>query len=99
MGIKEGSEEFLIGTLALCVVCRTVKRRPREDAADPAFFKSIRGTLTRLLPDDEPREPTERPSRVDVRPDTEPIKPRRVHIKNSVELVGILLDVLVAMQR
>ena len=38
LGVKEGSEEFIMGTLAACVVCRTVKRRPREDAADPVFF-------------------------------------------------------------
>ena len=38
LGIKEGSEEFIVGTPAGCVVCRTVKRRPREDAADPVFF-------------------------------------------------------------
>ena len=59
LGIKEGSEEFIVGTPAGCVVCRTVKRRPREDAADPVFFNSIRGTHRRLLPDDEPREPRE----------------------------------------
>ena len=37
-----------MGTPAGCVVCRTVKRRPREDAADPVFFNSIRG----VRPDD-----------------------------------------------
>ena len=47
-----GSEEFIVGTLAGCVVCRTVKRRPREDAADPIFFNNT-------MPDDEPREPRE----------------------------------------
>ena len=94
-GIKEGPEEFIIGTLAWCVVRRHVKRRSREDAADPVFFNSIRWTLKRLLPDDEPRGPRERPSRVDVRPvhtdlpppiNREPIKPRQVYIRNSVEL-------------
>ena len=35
LGTKEGSEEFIVGTPAGCVVCRTVKRRPREDAAEP----------------------------------------------------------------
>ena len=40
LGIREGSEEFFVGTPAGCVVCRTVKRRPREDAADPVFFFS-----------------------------------------------------------
>ena len=59
LGIKEGSEEFIVGTLAGCSVCRTVKRRSREDAAEPVFFKSIRGTLRRCLPDDEPRKPRE----------------------------------------
>ena len=29
--IKEGSEEFVVGTLARCVVCRTVKKQPLED--------------------------------------------------------------------
>ena len=33
-GIKAGSEEFVIGTPAGCVVCGTVQRRPREDAAE-----------------------------------------------------------------
>ena len=87
-----------MGTLACCVVCRTVKRRPREDAADPVFFNSIRGTPRRLLPDDEPREPKEpreQPLRIDVRLvhtdllppiSTEPEKPGRVCIRNSVEL-------------
>ena len=55
-----------------CWLCffRTVKRRPPEDAADPVFFNSIRGTPRRLLPDDEPREPREpreQPLRIDVR--------------------------------
>ena len=54
-----------------------VKRRPRGDAAN------------------EPREPREQPLRIDVRrvhPDlpppigTEPARPRRVYIRNSVEL-------------
>ena len=52
----------------------------------------------RLLPDDEPgepREPREQPLRIDVRPvhtdlplpiNTEPAKPRRVYIRNSVGL-------------
>ena len=90
LGIKEGSEEFIVGTPALCVECRAVKRWPREDAADPVFFNSIRGAPRRLLPHDEPREPTElgeQPLRIDVRPvhadlpppiSTEPSKPRRV---------------------
>ena len=71
----------------LLVVCRTVKRRPREDAADPVFFNSIRGTSRRLLPDDEPREPREpreQPSRIvqaDLHPpvSTESFKTTRVH--------------------
>ena len=88
LGIKEGSEEFIAGTPTSCVMCRNVKRRPREDAADPVFFNSVRGTPKRLLPDDElrePREPREQPLRIDVRPvhtdlpspiSTEPVKPR-----------------------
>ena len=36
--VKEGAEEFIVGTTADCVVRRTVKRRPR----DPVFFNSIR---------------------------------------------------------
>ena len=95
LGIKEVSEEFIVGTPAGCVVCRTVKRRPREDAADLVFLNSIRGTSKRLLPDDESREPTELPFRIDVHPvhidlpppiNMEPAKPRRVYISNSVEL-------------
>ena len=98
LSIKEGSEEFIVGTTAGCVVCRAVKGRPREDAADPVFFNRIRGTPNRLLPDDEPREarePREQPLRIDVRPvhtalllpiSTEPAKPCRVHTGSSVEL-------------
>ena len=69
LGIKEGSEEFIVGTPAGCVVCRTGKRRPREDRRRSfLFFNSIRGTPWRLLPDDElrePREPREQPLRID----------------------------------
>ena len=80
LGTKEGSEEFFVGTAAGCVVCNTVKRRPRGDAANEPR---------------EPREPREQPLRIDVRrvhPDlpppigTEPARPRRVYIRNSVEL-------------
>ena len=44
LGINECSEQFIVGTLAGCVVCRTVKRRPREDAEDLVFFNSIQMT-------------------------------------------------------
>ena len=96
--VLEDSEEFICGTLAVCVVCITVKRRPREDAADPVFFNSTRGTPRRLLPDDEPREPMEprgQPLRIVVRRvhadlpppiSAEPSKPRRACIRNSVKL-------------
>ena len=69
-GIKEGSQELVIGTLAGCVVCRIVTRWPREDAADPVFHNSIRGTSWKLLSDDELREPREprEPLRIDVHP-------------------------------
>ena len=111
--IKEGSAEFIVRTPVGCVVCRTVKRRPREDAADPVFFNSIRGTPRRLLPDDEPREPKEpreQPLRIDVRPvhtnflppvNTEPAKPRRVYIRSAVELAryGPPLDALAVKQQ
>ena len=98
LDIKEGSEEFFIGTLAGCVVCETVQRRPRVDAAEPVFlFNSNRGTLRRVVPEDEPREPREPLEQplmtyvlvhADLPPplSTEPYKPRRVYIRNSVEL-------------
>ena len=35
LGIREGSEEFIVGTPAGCAVCRTVKRRPGEDEQHP----------------------------------------------------------------
>ena len=44
LGITKGSEEFIVGTPAGCVVCRTVKRHPREDAADLVSFTSTRRT-------------------------------------------------------
>ena len=81
-----------------CLCCRTVKRLPREDAADPVFSNSIRGTPRRLMPDDERREPgkpKQLPLRIDVYPvhtdlllpiNTEPARQRRVYIRNSVEL-------------
>ena len=91
----------------LVVVCRTLNRRPRENDADPVFFKSILGKLRRLSPDDEqrdPREPREQPLRIDVRlvhTNTEPAKPRRVYIRNSVELAryGYTLDALAVKHR
>ena len=98
LGIEEGFEEFIVVTPAGCEVWRTFKRRPREDAADPVFFNSIRGTPRSLLPDDEPREPREpreQPLRIDVRPvhtdlpppiNTELAKPRRVYVRISVEV-------------
>ena len=60
-------------------------------------LNSIRGTPRRVFADDEqrePREPREQPLRIDVRPvrtdflpvNTEPTKPLRVYIRNSVEL-------------
>ena len=63
-----------------------------------SFSKAFRGTLTRLVPDDEPREPREpgeQPLTIDVRLvhaglppiSTGPSNPRRVHFRNSVELV------------
>ena len=52
LGTKEVSVGSLLGRLL-------VRRLPREDAADPVFFNSIRGTPRRLLPDDKPREPRE----------------------------------------
>ena len=64
LGLKEGSEEFGVGTPAVFVVCRTVKGRPREDAADRVFCNSIRPR--RLVPDGEPREPTQRAKRATV---------------------------------
>ena len=91
LGIKEGFEQFVIRTPAGCVVCRTVKPRPREDAAGRVFVNSIRGTPRRLVPDDDPRG--QQPLRIDVRPvradlpppiGMEPPKPHRVYIRNSV---------------
>ena len=69
LGHQSGSEEFIVGTPAGCVMCRTVKRRPGEDAADPVFSTA---SVERPgdLPDDEPRdprEPREQPVRIDVR--------------------------------
>ena len=99
LGIKEGSVEFIVGTPAGCVVCRTVKRRPREDAPDPVFVNSIRGTPRRLLPEDEPREPRH----TDLLPpiNTEPAS----HIECTSEIpsswrdIGTLLDVLAVKQQ
>ena len=41
LGVKDGIEEVIFGTPSGCLVCRTVKRRPREDAADPVFFNRV----------------------------------------------------------
>ena len=94
LGIKEGSEEFIVGTPAGCVVCRTVKDGLVKRQEIQSSCNSIRGTPRRWwLPDDEPREPREpreQPLRIDVRPvhtDLSPsnqqrnrAKPRRVYI-------------------
>ena len=84
LGIKDGSEEFVSGTPAGCVVCKNCQ------ATAPQLFSTAFGGNTR-----EPRELREQPLRIDVRPvhaglpppiSAEPSKPHRVHIRNSVEL-------------
>ena len=72
LGVEDGSEELIIGTPSGCWVCRTI------------------------VPDDEViGEPVEPKLCIDVLPvntdlllpiNTEPSKPRRVHIRNSIEL-------------
>ena len=95
LGIKDGSEELIVGTPSGCKICRSVKRRSREDAADPVFFNSVRGTPWCLVPDDtvlEPRVPTQfdvRPTNVELPPRVVPSDhsgPRRVYIRAAVEL-------------
>lgn len=98
VGLKEGTEELIVGTPAGCYVCRSVKRRSREDATDPVFFNSIRGTIRNMVPNGEPKEPRE-PKEVKSSFDVQPVSvslpprivpdhsaPRRVYIRNSVEL-------------
>ena len=70
------------------IVCRTVKRRPREDAADP-FFNSIRPW--NLMTEDETiRQPREPKLVIAVSADPDQCRitpgPRRVYIRHSVEL-------------
>ena len=69
LGIKDGSEEVIIGTPSGCKECRTFNRRPREDAADPVLFNSIRGIRVNVVRDDDfIREPREPKLGIDVRP-------------------------------
>ena len=89
-----------MGTPTGCKICRSVKRRSREDAADPVFFNSIRGTPWCLVPDDAVREPRV-PTQFDVRPASVELPPRvvaadhsgprRVYIRAAVELAEVRL--------
>ena len=85
---KAGSEEFIVGTLAGCVVCRTVKRRDREDAADPVFFRQHPWNTQESLTREQPLRIDERLVHTDLPPpiSTEAARPRRACIRNSVEL-------------
>ena len=68
---EKESEEFAIGTLAVSKECRTVKRRTREDTADPVFFICFGETFRKLTSHDEAlesRESGEHSWRIDVRP-------------------------------
>ena len=95
LGIKDGTEELIVGTPTGCKICRSVKRRSRADAADPVFFNSVRGTPWCLVPDDAVREPR-MPTQFDVRPASVELPPRivtadhsgprRVYIRAAVEL-------------
>ena len=95
LGIKDGTEELIVGTPTGCKICRSVQRRSRADAADPVFFNSVRGTPWCLVPDDAVREPRI-PTQFDVRPASVELPqkiatadhsgPRRIYIRASVEL-------------
>ena len=88
---KKGTGEFYVGPPAGCVVRSTVQRRPREDAGDPVFFNSVRGTRWKIAQDDEPRKPREQLFGIDVRLvradlTREPSDMRGVYIRKSVGL-------------
>ena len=94
-GITEGSEEFVVGTPAGCVVCRTVKSRGRSGLFQQHLWNTqdtgARGRTTRTQ---RVKRRTVaslctyvRPVHADLPPiSTEPAMPRRVYIRNSVEL-------------
>ena len=89
LGIKDGSEELIIRTPYFDWRAELSKRRPREDAAGPFFqHPGIACWMTRIR---EPREPKLlidlRLANADLLPpiSAEPSKPRRVHIRNSVD--------------
>ena len=95
LGIKDGTEELIVGTPTGCKICRSVKRRSRADAADPVFVNSVRGTPWCLVPDDAVREPRI-PTQFDVRPASVELPPkiatadhsgpRRIYIREAVQL-------------
>ena len=93
-GTKDSSEEFIVGTPVVFVICRTVKdglvRTLQIQSPTTASVEELPGDEPR-----EPREPREQPLRIDVRPvhadlplpiSREPAKSRRVYIRNSFEL-------------
>ena len=62
--IKDGTEELIVGTPTGCKICRSVRRRSREDAADPVFFNSVRGMSWCLVPDGAVREKGANPASI-----------------------------------
>ena len=76
LGIKDGTEELIVGTPSGCKICRSVKRRSRADAADPLLFNSIRGTPWCLSPDGAVRDPRELKLDIDVRPANVALPPK-----------------------
>ena len=50
VGLKDESEEAIVGTLEGCEVVRSVRRLSREDASDAVLFNSIKGSPWCLKP-------------------------------------------------
>ena len=85
LGIKDGSEELIIGTPSGCLVCPDVKRRPREDGSDLFFTAFLENPEIFCCHESRSWELTYVPSILtfffrDRR------KTRRVYIRNSVDL-------------
>ena len=92
LAMKDGSGELTVGTPSGCLVCRTVTRRLRDDAADLIFTTVFVEHPGISCQNDEiirePRGPDVRTAFTDLPPpdSTEPSTPRLVYIGNSGEL-------------
>ncbi len=54
LGIKDDSEEAIVGTAHGCFTTRSIRRRAPEDRADPLLLNHVCGAPWALVPPKEP---------------------------------------------